>query len=245
MDTIEYWKRQWNSISDTRNVANNSDAIEQEQRRGIYYYDTKGKLVRHENSEEYRNSIMKKILIVCLIMLCSATSLYAQHRQRVDSILNDYEYYTIIDKRFVRKDSCYVYVNKPGISEMEGTRYISAGFRIELPLYVTNAVNAMGGYKTIFFVDTTGYIMMRQCRAGTMSEFPEDDFEFCLNTFRADDGNNPLIESEDVIYLAKRFCALFLFCNIPYKDIRKILDSFEHYVCPQVVCPTKYPIFQE
>ena len=59
MDTIEYWKRQWNSISDTRNVANNSDAIEQEQRRGIYYYDTKGKLVRHENSEEYRGITLR------------------------------------------------------------------------------------------------------------------------------------------------------------------------------------------
>ena len=60
MDTIEYWKRQWNSISDTRNVANNSDAIEQEQRRGIYYYNTKGKLVRREDSEEYRNYIIMK-----------------------------------------------------------------------------------------------------------------------------------------------------------------------------------------
>ena len=60
MDTIEYWKRQWNFISDTKNVANNSDAIEQEQRRGIYYYDTKGKLVRREESEEYRNYIIMK-----------------------------------------------------------------------------------------------------------------------------------------------------------------------------------------
>ena len=61
MDTIEYWKRQWNFISDTKNVANNSKAIEEEQRRGIYYYDTKGKLVRREESEEYRNYIIMRL----------------------------------------------------------------------------------------------------------------------------------------------------------------------------------------
>ena len=181
---------------------------------------------------------MKKILIVCLIMLCSATSLYAQQFFTVDPLrvftVEELDGYGFLSK-FISNDTLRV-ENYPFISGRDNECYRIMHYSIELPLYLTRVVAVdIHTSHYIFFVDSTKYVTIKSIDEKKDTILPRDTtFLLDLYQFHRDPyyriKNAPYRYFRD-IYVARKDCALLTFCNIPLDDIKKILESLKIYRC--------------
>lgn len=188
-------------------------------------------------------------LFFLVIILCIASSGHAQKKvmdgctDQMSSKVRLRDFMINVNHWLVPNDSCICLTWTPGYITRDEECWKPMAVSMKLPLSVTEAWVIDDFYTNcIFFVDTTGYIMIQSARSVcsltvdsavviNMNDLPSRNHQLHveLDLFRRKR------DTDRCYYYARKDCASLFFYNIPDKDVANIIRSLDVLNCMERV----------